>query len=46
MDFYYHHEGIIRENWVPMDIPNLLLQMGVDVFARMESFFRRGRFPD
>ena len=31
---------------VPMDIPNLLLQMGVDVFARMESFFRRGRFPE
>lgn len=46
MDFYYHHEGIIRENWVPMDVPHLLLQMGVDVFARMESFFRRGRFPD
>jgi predicted ester cyclase len=46
MDFYYHHEGIIRENWVPIDIIDLLRQMGVDVFARMESFFRRGRFED
>lgn len=32
MDFYNHHEGLIRENWVPIDIIHLLLQMGVDVF--------------
>jgi predicted ester cyclase len=43
MDFYLHHEGLIRENWVPLDIIHLLLQMDVDVFARMQSFFRRGR---
>jgi predicted ester cyclase len=43
MDFYLHHEGLIRENWVPIDIIQLLLQMDVDVFARMQSFFRRGR---
>ena len=43
MDFYLHHEGLIRENWVPIDIIDLLLQMDVDVFARMQSFFRRGR---
>jgi predicted ester cyclase len=42
MDFYLHHEGLIRENWVPIDIIDLLLQMDVDVFARMQSFFRRG----
>ena len=42
MDFYLHHEGLIRENWVPLDIIHLLLQMGVDVFARMQTFFRRG----
>ena len=37
MDFYLHHEGLIRENWVPLDVPHLLLQMGVDVFARMRA---------
>jgi predicted ester cyclase len=42
MDFYLHHEGLIRENWVPLDILDLLLQMGVDVMARMQSIFRRG----
>ena len=35
MDFYHHHEGLIRENWVPIDIVDLLRQMDVDVFARM-----------
>jgi hypothetical protein len=42
MDFYLHHEGLIRENWVPLDILDLLLQMGVDVLARMLPLFRRG----
>ena len=43
MDFYLHHEGKIRENWIPIDIIHLLNQMGVDVFGRMDSLFRRGR---
>ncbi|WP_412066323.1 ester cyclase [Rhizobium sp. SYY.PMSO] len=43
MDFYLADEGLIRENWVPLDIIHLLLQMDVDVFARMQSFFRRGQ---
>lgn len=42
MDFYLHHEGRIRENWVPIDIIQLLLQMDVDVFDRLQSFFKRG----
>lgn len=42
MDFYLHHEGLIRENWVPLDIIHLLLQMDVDVFARMRQLVRRG----
>lgn len=42
MDFYLHHEGLIRENWVPLDVLDLLMQMGVDVMARMQSHFRRG----
>nr|WP_282569245.1 ester cyclase [Aliiroseovarius sp. S1339] len=41
MDFYLHHEGLIRENWVPLDVLDLLLQMGVDVLDRMQSQFRR-----
>jgi predicted ester cyclase len=41
MDFYLHHEGLIRENWVPLDILNLLLQMGVDPLERMRETLRR-----
>jgi predicted ester cyclase len=37
MDFYLHHEGLIRENWVPIDILDLLMQLGVDVLARMRA---------
>jgi predicted ester cyclase len=43
MDFYLHDEGLIRENWVPLDVLDLLRQMGVDVMARMDSHIRRGR---
>lgn len=41
MDFYLHHEGLIRENWVPLDILHLLLQMDVDVLARLRLTLRR-----
>jgi predicted ester cyclase len=34
MDFYLHHEGLIRENWVPLDMLHLLRQMGVDLLTR------------
>ncbi len=39
MDFYHHHEGLIRENWVPIDLIDVLRQMGVDVFGRMRTLF-------
>ncbi len=42
MDFYLHDEGKIRENWVPLDILDVLMQMGLDVIARMQPKFRRG----
>lgn len=42
MDFYRHEEGKIRENWVPLDVLDLMMQLGVDVMARMQSIFRRG----
>ena len=42
MDFYLLHEGRIRENWVPIDVLDVLMQMDVDVLDRMRSFFQRG----
>jgi predicted ester cyclase len=41
MDFYRCDGETIIENWIPFDIPHLLLQMGVDVFGRMRHQFRR-----
>ena len=35
MDFYRVESGLIAENWVPIDIADILMQMGVDVFARL-----------
>ena len=35
MDFWRREEALLAENWVFIDIPHLLLQMGVDVFGRM-----------
>lgn len=42
MDFYLHHEGLIRENWVPLDMLDLLKQMGFDALARMRGILRKG----
>ena len=33
MDFYRREGDLLRENWVFIDIPDLLGQMGVDLFA-------------
>ena len=41
MDFYRCDDETIVENWVPMDVPHILLQMGVDVFGRMCHQFRQ-----
>ena len=41
MDFYRCDDKTIVENWVPFDIPHLLLQMGVDVFGRMRHQLRQ-----
>lgn len=43
MDFYRCDDETICENWVPIDIPHLLLQMGVDVFGRMRMQFRQNK---
>lgn len=41
MDFYRCDDETIVENWVPIDIPHILMQMGVDVFGRMRHQFRQ-----
>ena len=37
MDFYHHDEGLIRENWVPIDIVHILKQIGIDVFEKIKN---------
>lgn len=43
MDFYRCTAETIVENWVPWDVPHMLLQMGVDVFGRLRHQFRQRR---
>ena len=37
MYFYLHDEGLIRENWVPIDILHILKQMDVDVIQMIRE---------
>ena len=37
MDFYLHDEGLIRENWVPIDIMHILKQIDVDVLQLIKE---------
>ncbi|MEY3610584.1 MAG: hypothetical protein RJB14_306 [Pseudomonadota bacterium] len=41
MDFYAADQELIRENWVPIDIIQVLLQLDIDVLARVRSQFGR-----
>jgi len=41
MDFYRCDDETICENWIPIDIPHILMQMGIDVFGRMRHQFRQ-----
>ncbi len=43
MDFYRVDGELIAENWVPIDIVDMLRQMHVDVFARMRHLTGRPR---
>ena len=38
LDFWRLENGLIRENWVLVDLLDLYAQVGVDVFARMREF--------
>ncbi len=37
MDFWRRDGDRFRENWVFIDIPDLLLQMGFDLFAQIKN---------
>ncbi len=47
MDFWRVEDGRIAENWVSVDFPHVLAQLGVDVFAGegWEAFDRGERVP-
>ena len=38
LDFWRLERGVIRENWVLVDLLDVYLQLGVDVFARLRAF--------
>ena len=37
MDHWRCEDGLLTENWVMIDLPELLLHMGVDVMARLQD---------
>jgi predicted ester cyclase len=40
-DWWRREGDVLRENWVMIDLPELLLQMGVDLFARMGGSYAK-----
>ncbi len=44
LDFWRMEDGLIRENWVLVDLMNAYDQLGVDVLARMREF-NKARVP-
>lgn len=42
LDFWRVEDGLIRENWVMIDMPDLFRQLGVDLFARMNALIGSG----
>ena len=44
LDFWRLEDGLIRENWVLVDLLDLFRQVGVDVFARLRDF-NKARVP-
>lgn len=44
LDFWRLEDGLIRENWVLIDLLDVYRQLGVDVFARLREF-NKARVP-
>ena len=38
LDFWRVEDGLIRENWVLVDLLDIFNQIGLDVFARLNEF--------
>ncbi len=38
LDFWRIEDGLVRENWMMVDIQDAYRQLGVDVFARLRAF--------
>ena len=41
LDFWRVENGLIRENWVMVDLLHMYDQIGIDVFARLREFNKR-----
>jgi hypothetical protein len=37
MDFWHASKGKLDENWVMIDIPDVLNQIGIDVFGALQN---------
>ena len=46
LDFWRIENGLIRENWVLVDLLSLYSQVGVDVFARLREFNKARNMGD
>jgi predicted ester cyclase len=44
LDFWRCENGLIRENWVLVDLLHVYRQIGVDVLARMREFNQTRRY--
>lgn len=43
MDIWRREGNLLRENWVAIDIPHMLSQMGLDVFEQMKAINKVGK---
>ncbi|TRX56764.1 ester cyclase [Thalassomonas sp. M1454] len=43
MDFWRREGDLLRENWVAIDIIDMMMQMGIDVFAQMHKNIQTGK---
>ena len=46
LDFWRCEDGLIKENWVLIDLLDIYAQIGVDVFARMREFTKATYSPE
>lgn len=45
LDWWARDGDVLRENWVLIDMPDLFLQFGVDLFGRMQAQLQAARGP-